>query len=407
MNIQFKKIFPHLLVLLSFVIIAVAYFSPVLQGKSIYQSDIVNYIGMAKQQNDFRQQTGEETYWTDAAFGGMPTYQLGAHYPNNFIKYIDHGLRFLPRPADYLFLYFIGLYILLLVLKVDYRIAFLGALAFGFSTYMIILLGVGHNSKAHAIAYMPMVLAGIILTFRNKYLWGGLLLAFTMALEIEADHPQMTYYLLLLVIVLGIVYLIDAFKKKVLPQYFKALGVMVIAVILALGVNASMLMATKQYSDFSTRGNTGLTIDAKGNPQESSGLSYDYITEYSYGKLESFNVFIPRFMGGSSSEKLSTDSNSYKELLKIGVKPQRAAQFTENAPTYWGPQTYIAAPAYIGAMVIFLFIFALFLIRGKLKWWIVGGSILALLLSWGDNFAFLTKFFINYFPLYDKFRAVS
>ncbi|MGB8704528.1 MAG: hypothetical protein WCD31_05835, partial [Gillisia sp.] len=191
-----KGIFPHILILLGFVIISLAYFSPVLQGKEIYQSDIVQYIGMSRQQNDFREETGKETYWTDAAFGGMPTYQLGAHYPNNYIKKLDLALRFLPRPADYLFLYFLGFYVLMLVLKLDYKLAFLGAIAFGFSTYFIILLGVGHNSKAHAIAYMPMVLAGITLCFRSKYLGGFLLLAFGMALEIEANHFQMTYYLL-------------------------------------------------------------------------------------------------------------------------------------------------------------------------------------------------------------------
>ena len=214
MNFSFKKIFSHLLILVGFVVVSLLYFSPVLKGKQIFQSDIKQYIGMAKQQNDFRAQNGEETYWTNSAFGGMPTYQLGAHYPNNYIKKIDLALRFLPRPADYLFLYFIGFYILLLVLKVDYKLAGLGALAFGFSTYLVIILGVGHNSKAHAIAYMPLVLSGIILTFRRKYIWGFLLTAIAMGLELCANHFQMTYYLMFLVIVLGIAYLIDAYKKQ-------------------------------------------------------------------------------------------------------------------------------------------------------------------------------------------------
>jgi hypothetical protein len=165
MNISFKKILPHLVVLFVFIIAALVYFSPVLQGKQILQSDIVQYTGMAKQHNDFRTETGEESYWTNSAFGGMPTYQLGAHYPHNYIKKLDSVLRFLPRPADYLFLYFLGFYILLISMKIDYRLALLGSLAFGFSTYLIIILGVGHNAKAHAIAYMPMVLAGIFLVF--------------------------------------------------------------------------------------------------------------------------------------------------------------------------------------------------------------------------------------------------
>lgn len=402
-----KGFLPHIFVLLGFIILSLAYFNPVLQGKQIYQSDIVQYIGMAKQQNDFRAETGTEPYWTDAAFGGMPTYQLGANYPHNYVKKLDSVFRFLPRPADYLFLYFLGFYILLLVLKLDYKLAFLGAVAFGFSTYLIIILGVGHNAKAHAIAYMPMVLAGILLCFRGKYIGGFLLLAIAMALEIAANHFQMTYYLLLLVIVLGIAYLVDAYRKKLLPHYFKSLGVMLGAVILAIGVNATNLLATQEYTGFSTRGDTGLTITPEGSKKPSAGLTYDYITEYSYGILESFNLFIPRFMGGSSSEKLDEGSEMYAELIRMGASPAQARDFAENAPTYWGKQPFVGAPAYIGACVLFLFVFALFLIKGRLKWWIVGGSILALLLSWGKNFSFLTELFIDYFPLYSKFRAVS
>ncbi|MCC8360236.1 YfhO family protein [Salinimicrobium sediminilitoris] len=407
MNFSFKKVLPHILVVLGFIAISLAYFYPVLQGKEIFQSDIAQYIGMARQQNEFRAETGEEPYWTDAAFGGMPTYQLGANYPHNYVKELDRTLRFLPRPADYLFLYFIGMYILFLVLKIDYRLAFLGALAFGFSTYLIIILGVGHNAKAHAIAYMPWVIGGILLCFRRKYIPGFLLLAFGMALEISANHFQMTFYLLLLVIVIGIVYLINAFKKKELPQFFKAIGIMVVAVLLAIGANATNLMATQEYADFSTRGDTGLTITPDGTAEKTEGLDYNYITEYSYGVLESFNLFIPRFMGGSSAENVGTDSAIYNQLLQLGANPVQAAQFAEAAPTYWGDQPFVGAPAYIGATVLFLFVFALFLVRGKLKWWIVGGSLLALLLSWGKNFGILTDFFINYVPLYNKFRAVS
>ncbi len=402
-----KKSLPHIFVLFGFIVISLAYFYPVLQGKEIFQSDIAQYIGMARQQNEFRAETGEEPYWTDAAFGGMPTYQLGANYPHNYIKELDRLLRFLPRPADYLFLYFIGLYILLLVLKIDYRLAFLGALAFGFSTYLIIILGVGHNAKAHAIAYMPWVLGGILLCFNRKYILGFLLLAFGMALEISANHFQMTFYLLLLVLVLGLVHLYDAFKKKELPRFFKAVGIMVAAVILAIGTNATNLLATKEYADFSTRGDTGLTITPEGTEDKAAGLDYNYITEYSYGILETFNLFIPRFMGGSSAEDVGMKSNIYSELLKMGASPVQARQFAESAPTYWGDQPFVGAPAYIGATVIFLFVLALFLVKGRLKWWIVGSSLLALLLSWGKNFGFLTAFFIDYVPLYNKFRAVS
>tara|TARA_R110002012_G_scaffold9062_1_gene41602 strand:+ start:14089 stop:16524 length:2436 start_codon:yes stop_codon:yes gene_type:complete len=408
MQSSYKKILSHLVVFVLFIVASLAYFNPVLQGKKIFQSDIVQYTGMAKQQNDFREKTGEETYWTDAAFGGMPTYQLGAKYPNNYIKQLDLAIRFLPRPADYLFLYFIGMYILFLVLKVDYKLAFLGALAFGFSTYLIIILGVGHNAKAHAIAYMPFVLSGIFLTFRGKYLWGFLLLTVSMGLELVANHFQMTYYLMLLVVIIGIVYLIDAFKKKMLPHYFKAVGIMMVAVIISMGLNATNILATKEYADTSTRGKTELTINADGTPKDNkTGLDYDYITEYSYGRLESFNLYIPRFMGGSSSESFPKDSKTVESLMRMGASAQEANQVLNQIPMYWGEQTYVGAPAYIGAIVIFLAVLALFLVRGRLKWWIVSGFILTLLLSWGDNFKGLTQFFIEYVPMYNKFRAVS
>ncbi len=406
--LQIKKFLPHLIVLVLFVIASLAYFSPVLQGKKIYQSDIVQYTGMAKQQNDFRKNTGEETYWTPAAFGGMPTYQLGAKYPHNYIKKLDLALRFLPRPADYLFLYFIGIYILFLVLKIDYKLAFLGALAFGFSTYLIIILGVGHNAKAHAIAYMPLVLSGIILTFRAKYFYGFLLTTVAMALELAANHFQMTYYLLLLVVILGIAYFIDAFKKKSLIQYFKALSIMAIGVMIALGMNGTNILATKEYADTSTRGKSELSINVDGSPKiTTEGLDYDYITEYSYGKLESFNLFIPRFMGGGSTEPFPENSQTIEALLRMGASQKEAASILNQVPLYWGDQTFVGAPAYVGAIVIFLAILALFLIKGRLKWWVIVAFLLSLFLSWGKNFSFLTEFFIDTIPLYNKFRAVS
>ncbi|TWO32931.1 YfhO family protein [Seonamhaeicola sediminis] len=408
MPFSFKKFLPHILILLGFVVISLAYFSPVLQGKVIFQNDIKQYIGMSKQQKDFRAETGEETYWTNSAFGGMPTYQLGAIYPNNYIKKLDLALRFLPRPSDYLFLYLLSFYILLLVLKVDFRLAAIGALAFGFSTYLIIILGVGHNSKAHAIAYMPLVLSGILLTFQRKYITGFLLTTVAMGLEIVSNHFQMTYYLLLLVIVLGIVYLVDAFKKNVLPHYFKSVGILVLAVMLSIGLNATGVMATQEYVKESTRGKSELTIHPDGSPKEvTSGLDRDYITQFSYGLVETFNLFIPRFMGGGNSENLGKDSHTYEAYRKLGASHAQALEASEYAPMYWGKQPIVEAPAYVGAVVLFLFILGLFLVKGRLKWWLVGGTMLSLLLSYGKNLSFLTDFFIDYVPLYNKFRAVS
>lgn len=408
MTFSLKRLLPHILVIISFVVLSLAYFSPVLQGKKIDQSDIRHYIGMAQQQKEFAKKTGQETYWTNSAFGGMPTYQLGAKYPHNYIKKLDLSLRFLPRPADYLFLYFIGFYILLLVLKVDFKLAALGSLAFGFSTYLIIILGVGHNAKAHAIAYMPLVLAGILLTFRKKYISGFLLTVVALGLELVANHYQMTYYLLLLVIVLGIVYLIDAFKKKELPHFFKSVGLLSVAAILAVGLNATNILATQEYVKESTRGKSELTINPDGSPKEvTSGLDKDYITEYSYGLAETFNLFIPKFMGGGNSEDIGKDSETYKTYVTLGASPMEALEVTKNAPMYWGDQPIVEAPAYVGAVIIFLFVLGLFLVKGRLKWWLVGGTILSLLLSYGKNLGFLTDFFIDYVPLYNKFRAVS
>lgn len=408
MNLNLNKFWPHLAVLIAFIIIPLLYFYPVLDGKVIYQSDIAQYTGMAKERNEFKKETGKESYWTNSAFGGMPTYQLGANYPNNYIKKVDGVLRFLPRPADYVFLYLLGFYILMLVLKVDYKLAFLGSLAFAFSTYYIIILGVGHNAKAHAIAYFPMVLAGMLLVYRKKYLWGGILVAVAMALEIGANHPQMTYYLLLLVLVMGIAYLIESIINKQIAHFLKFTGVLIVAVFIALLTNATNLLATKQYADWSTRGKSSLTFEPDGSAKNvNTTLDKEYITYYSYGVTESFNLYVPRLFGGSNSENLGDDSKVYSFLKKQGYPESQITNFTESLPTYWGPQPGTSAPAYLGAAVLLLFFIGVFLVKGSFKWWLVIGGLISLFLSWGKNFNFLTNFMIDYFPLYDKFRAVS
>ncbi|WP_291130641.1 YfhO family protein [Flavobacterium sp. UBA7682] len=406
---QLQKFYPHFLAIFGFIIISLIYFYPVLQGKKIYQSDIVQYTGMAKEQNNFRAEYNAEPFWTNAAFGGMPTYQLGANYPNDFIGKLDDALRFLPRPADYLFLYFLGFYGLLLVFRIDPLKAFFGALAFGFSTYLIVILGVGHNAKAHAIAYMPLVIAGFILVFRKKYWHGGILTMLAVALEINANHFQMTYYLLFLLLILSVYFLYRLYQEKDLKSLPKIALTFAIAVILALGTNASGLLATKEYSDFSMRGKSELTFNADGSKNtETASMSKDYITEYSYGIGESLNLIAPRLYGGGNSEKLGEESNVYNYMLSYGATDSEAKTFTENyAPTYWGDQPIVAAPAYIGAIVFFLCVLALYHDKRKVKYAFLAGAIFALFLSWGKNFSALTDFFIDYIPLYDKFRAVS
>lgn len=403
-----QKFLPHLMAILGFVLVAVFYFYPILKGQKIYQSDIVQYTGMAKEQNDFRAEEKQEPFWTNSAFGGMPTYQLGAKYPNDFIGGLDDVLRFLPRPADYLFLYFLGFYILLMVLKIDPLKAFFGALAFGFSTYLIIILGVGHNAKAHAIAYMPMVLAGVLLVFRKKYVVGGLLTMIAAALEINANHFQMTYYLLLLLLIVFLYYLVNFIKEKDFKGLAKVLGVSVIAGVLATGANATALLATSEYAKFSTRGESELTFEPDGSKKVSTNaMSYDYITEYSYGIAESLNLIAPRLFGGSNGEDLGQDSEMYQFVLNKGASPDQAAEAVSEMPAYWGEQPIVAAPAYVGIIVFFLAILSLFVEKRKIKYVLFTGVLVSLMLSWGKNFSLLTDFFISYVPLYNKFRAVS
>jgi hypothetical protein len=405
---QLQKFFPHALAILGFVLVSTLYFFPVLQGKQIYQSDIAQYTGMAKEQNDFRATYQEEPYWTNSAFGGMPTYQLGAKYPHDYIGAIDDVLRFLPRPADYLFLYFLGFYGLLLVLKADPLKAFFGALAFGFSTYLIIILGVGHNAKAHAIGYMPMVVAGFVMVFQRKYIWGGLLTMFAVALEVNANHFQMTFYLLILLLILSGYFIYEGIKAKEYKTLLYSLGTLFIAGVFAIGANATNLLATAEYANFSTRGKSNLSFNPDGTKRTTDvAMSRDYITEYSYGIAESFNLIAPRLFGGSNNEKVGTDSSMFEFMISQGVPEAQATDFVSAMPTYWGDQPGVSAPAYIGAVVFFLGILALFIDDRKIKYAFLGGAIVTLILSWGKNFPALTDFCIDYVPMYNKFRAVS
>ncbi|MFC4817580.1 YfhO family protein [Flavobacterium sp. GCM10023249] len=405
---KLKRFYPHALALLGFVLIAIIYFYPVLQGRKILQSDIVQYKATAKELIDYRQETGKETYWINSSFGGMPTYQLGAQYPHNYIKKVDSVLRFLPRPADYLFLYFLGFYILLLVLKMKPLKAFFGALAFGFSTYMIIILGVGHNAKAHAIAYMPMVIAGAILVYQRRWIVGGLLTMVAAALELNANHFQMTYYLLIFLLVLTAFYTYKAIKEKELKTLMYSFGVFVVAGLVAIGTNATGILATQEYAKESNRGKNDLTFNPDGSKNTNeNAISYDYITAYSYGIAESFNLLSPRIFGGSNSENVGTNSEMYEFVISNNVPEDQAKEIVKGLPMYWADQPGVSAPAYIGAIVFFLAVIALFIDDRKLKYAFLGGAIVSLLLSWGKNFPLLTDFFINYVPLYNKFRAVS
>jgi hypothetical protein len=407
-KVRLRKSLIHIYTAIGFIAISLIFYSPLLDGKKLFQSDINQYEGMSREIQENRDNFSKEIYWIDNAFGGMPTFQLGAKYAYDILSPFHLLFRFIPRPAHTLFLYLLTMYILLMVLKIPWRIAVLGSVAFAFSTYLLIILQVGHNTKALAISYIPLVVAGLVLLRQNKILPGFLVSLIAISLQIRANHYQMTYYMLILLGVYFIVYLVDSYRKKDLKEYLKYIGVFALAGILSIGLNAPNILSTYDYSKYSTRSQSELSLNPDGTEKEkTSGLDYDYITQYSYGVFESLNLVAPRIQGGASSENLGDKSELYKFLIDNNVPKPQADSFIKSVPTYWGNQPILEAPAYIGASVVFLFILALFVVKGPFKWWLLISFILSLLLSWGKNFPLLTNLFIDYFPFYNKFRAVS
>ena len=401
-----KDYLTHLVCVLILTLISVTYFYPVLSNKSIQQSDISQFLGMSKQIVDHRENFNEEPYWLDNAFLGMPSYQVSAKYPFDLLYYIDQAVRFLPRPADYLFLYLLSFYFLIISLNINYRYALFGAIAFGFSTYLIIILGVGHNTKALALGYLPFVVAGFLMILRGNYLKGFLISSLFLGLQVHANHYQMTYYTLIMLLVLVLVHYYDFLKSKELKKIYKSFFVLISVGLLALLMNSPSLLATKEYSEFSTRSKSDITINADGSAKESlSGLDKEYITEYSYGVLESLNLIFPRFMGGGSSERIREDSKLMNFIRSLDAN--QAQQVYQYSKVYWGNQPIVAAPAYIGISLFFIFLLSILLVNDLNRKWILIAISISLFLSWGKNFSFLTDLMIDYFPLYDKFRAVS
>ena len=407
-KVRVRKSLIHLYTAIGFAVISLIFYSPLLDGKKLYQSDINQYEGMSREILENRENFPDEIYWIDNAFGGMPTFQLGAKFAYDILSPFHMLFRFIPRPAHTLFLYLLTMYILLMVLKIPWRIAILGSIAFAFSTYLLIILQVGHNTKALAISYIPLVVAGLVLLKQHKLLPGFLVSLLAISLQIRANHYQMTYYMLILLLIYFIVYLIDSYRKNDLKDYLKYIGVFAIAGILSLGLNAPNILTTYDYSKYSTRSQSELTINPDGSEKEkTTGLNYDYITQYSYGIFESLNLVAPRVQGGASSEELGKNSDLYKFLIDNNIPRKQADSFISSVPTYWGNQPILEAPAYVGASIMFLFILALFVVKGPFKWWILISFILSLTLSWGKNFPLLTNLFIDHFPFYNKFRAVS
>ena len=398
---QFKKLSPHLIVILLFVGISFAYFSPVMQGKMIDMPDIKNHTGMSKEVVDFRNETGEEALWTNSMFSGMPAYQISTKSNGNLIQYVVKTISLgIPRPANLLFLYLLGFYILLLSLKVDYRLAAVGAIAFAFSSYFFIIIQAGHMTKAHAIAYVPMVVAAVLYTYRGKLFLGGVLTALTVALELYANHLQITYYLVLMLLIIGLVQFIKDLKANNLTDFAKRSAVLVFAGLLASGTSLTRLATTMEYGEESTRGKSELTTDLD---NKTSGLDKDYATSWSYGVAETFTLLIPNFHGGASQGSLTTDSETYQAIKRA----PNAKQLIKQLPLYWGTQPFTSGPTYAGAIVIFLFVLGLFFVKSEMRTWLILATILSIMLAWGKNFMGLTELFLDYFPGYNKFRAVS
>ena len=398
---KLKKLGPHLIVLLLFMSISFVYFSPLLEGKMLDMHDIKQWQGMSKEVVDFHEKTGENALWTNSMFSGMPAYQIATWSDANLIQYVVKVITLgMPRPASLLFLYLLGFYILLLSLKVDYRLAAVGAIAFAFSSYFFIIIQAGHMTKAHAIAYVPMVVAAVLYTYRGKMLLGGVLTALTVALEIYANHLQITYYLALMLLIIGLVQFVKDLKAKNLVDFAKRTGVLLVAALLASGTAFTNLATTMEYGKDSTRGKSELTTNLD---NKTTGLDKDYATQWSYGIAETFTLLIPNFHGGASQGELTTESETYQAIKSA----PNAKQLIKQLPLYWGDQPGVSGPTYAGAIVIFLFVLGLFFVKSEMRIWLVMATIMSIMLAWGKNFMGLTELFLDYFPGYNKFRAVS
>ncbi|MBN2173366.1 MAG: YfhO family protein [Bacteroidales bacterium] len=397
-KINFKQFIPYIVGIIIFIIISLVYLSPLLEGKKLKQDDITRHTGMSKEIVDFREKTGEEPLWTNSMFSGMPAYQISVEYNGNLVRFIDKIMMLgLPRPAGMVFLYMLGFFILLLVLRVNPWLAIAGSIAFGFSSYFFIILEAGHNSKAHAIGYMAPLLAGVILTYRGKYMVGGVLTALFMALELRAGHPQISYYLFLLLLIFGISELINAVQSKKYAPFVRSTVIVIVAGLFGVLTNISNLWATYEYGKETIRGKTELSTELE---NRTSGLDKDYATQWSYGVGETWSLLVPNINGGASRPI----GNNSSALDKVDP---RYREYVAGSSQYFGNQPFTSGPVYAGAIVVFLFVYGLFLVKGRMKWWLLAGTILSVMLAWGKNFMPLTEFFLEYFPGYNKFRAVS
>lgn len=398
-----RKILPDVIAIVAFVIISFVYFSPaVFQGRVLAGDDHVGMIGANQDVVDYRDATGISSRWTNSIFSGMPNYQMAPSYdsqlPLKFMGKVYH--LFLPTYVWYLFVLLLGFYIMMRVLGMSVLLSAMGAVIWAFSSYFLIIIGAGHIWKVTVLAYVPPTIAGILLTYRGKYLVGGLLAAFFAALQICANHIQMTYYFLIVILLLLVAEAVMAVREKQLPRFLKATGVLAIAAILAVGVNISNLYHTYEYSKESMRNGSEL-VKSDSENQTSDGLDRDYITQWSYGVGETFSLLVPDVKGGSSSIPLNNHKAAIRKI------PANNRQYVGQFGSYWGEQPGTSGPVYVGAFVLFLFVLGIFIVKGPVKWALVIATVLSILLSWGHNFMWFTNLFIDHFPLYSKFRTVS
>ena len=398
----FKRILPDVIAILVFAVISFAYFCPaVTEGRILSQHDSVAGIGAGQESKEYMEQTGERTRWTNSIFGGMPTYQMSPSYDStDWLKGIENLYHlYLPTYVWYVFVMLLGFYILLRAFDFKVWMAGLGAIIWAFSSYFFIIIAAGHIWKFITLAYIPPTIAGMVLCYRGKCLMGGLVTALFVALQIMSNHVQMSYYFLFVMLFMAIAYGVKAFKENDLSLYLKRTGVLIVAGLLGVCINLSNLYHTYEYSKESMRGKSELVKENSAN-QTDSGLERDYITQWSYGIGETFSLLVPNVKGGASVPLAANEKAMEKANPMYGSIYSQLGQ-------YWGEQPGTSGPVYVGAFVMFLFVLALFIVKTPMKWALLAATILSILLSWGKNFMGFTDFFIDYVPMYNKFRAVS
>lgn len=410
MNNSFiKKATPHLLALGVILLVIAVYFMPMLGGKVLKQYDVLQWKATYQEIAEFEQRTGERTFWTNSIFGGMPTYLIGASYTGNFTATISFYLsNVLKNPADTIFLLYICFYILLISFDVAPSLAILGSLAFALSSFNFINLDAGHITKGNAIAFIPLVMAGMNICLRKNRILGAALTGIAVSFELAAGHVQITYYLIFIILAWVITEFIIAIKSGKLAHLLICGVYLAVAAAIGVGTNVTGLLATEEYGKYSIRSKSELTKTPAGesnSANSSDGLDKDYALSWSNGVAEPFTLMIANFYGGASSGELSTSSESYKVLKENGVPNPKDA--VKQMPVYWGDQPFTAGPIYYGSIIVFLFVFGMFLLKGPEKWWIFSVAMVAIFLSMGKNFMSFTDLFFNFFPLYNKFRSVT